>query len=47
MSVVVIGQDGGPMVTNTVSMYQLIGYALLVVGLILATRVMVLIYRPT
>ncbi len=46
MSIVVIGQDGGPMVTNTVSMYQLIGYALLVVGLILATRLMVLIFRP-
>ncbi len=46
MSVIVLGQDGGPKVTATVSLYQLIGYALLVVGLILAMRVLVLIYRP-
>jgi len=46
MSVIVLGQDGGPQVTDTVSMYQFIGYALLVVGLILAMRVLVRIYRP-
>jgi len=46
MSVIVLGQDGGPKVTDSVSLYQLIGYALLVVGLILAMRVLILIYRP-
>ncbi len=47
MAVIVIGQDGGPRLTSTVSMYQFIGYALLVASLILAMRVLVLIFRPS
>lgn len=46
MAVIVIGQDGGPRLTASVSMYQFIGYALLVASLILAMRVLVLIFRP-
>jgi ubiquinone biosynthesis protein len=37
---------GGPAVTETVSLYQLFGYNLLVVGSVLALRVLVLIFRP-
>jgi ubiquinone biosynthesis protein len=46
MAVIVLGQDGGPQVTDEVSMYQLIGYGLLVGAMILAMRVLVLIFRP-
>jgi ubiquinone biosynthesis protein len=42
----VIGQDGGPNVTDTVSMFEFIGYSLLVAAMILAMRVLVLIFRP-
>ena len=47
MSVILLGQEGGPVVTETVSMYQLMGYGLMVVSFILAMRVLVLIYRPS
>jgi ubiquinone biosynthesis protein len=47
MAVVVLGQDGGPQVTQAVSMFELIGYGLLVGALILAMRVLVLIFRPS
>jgi hypothetical protein len=41
-----LGTGGGPRVTATVGLYQLLGYNLLVVCAILALRVLVLIFRP-
>jgi ubiquinone biosynthesis protein len=46
MAVLLLGTAGGPEVTTTVSLYQLLGYNLLVVCAILALRVLVLIFRP-
>jgi ubiquinone biosynthesis protein len=46
MAVLLLGIPGGPAVTATVSLYQLLGYNLLVVCAILALRVLVLIFRP-
>jgi ubiquinone biosynthesis protein len=46
MAVLLLGTGGGPQVTDTVSLYQLLGYNLLVVCAILALRVLVLIFRP-
>jgi ubiquinone biosynthesis protein len=46
MAVIMIGQDGGPAMTEEVSMFQFLGYALLVLAFILAMRVLVLIFRP-
>ena len=46
MAVIMIGQDGGPTMTDAVSMFQFLGYALLVLAFILAMRVLVLIFRP-
>jgi ubiquinone biosynthesis protein len=46
MAVIVLGQEGGPQVTRAVSMFELIGYGLLVGALILGMRVLVLIFRP-
>jgi ubiquinone biosynthesis protein len=46
MAVLLLGTDGGPDVTATVTLFQLLGYNLLVVCMILALRVLVLIFRP-
>jgi ubiquinone biosynthesis protein len=46
MAVMLLGTGGGPAVTTTVSLYQLLAYNLLVVCAILALRVLVLIFRP-
>jgi ubiquinone biosynthesis protein len=46
MAVLLLGTGGGPRVTATVGLYQLLGYNLLVVCAILALRVLVLIFRP-
>jgi ubiquinone biosynthesis protein len=46
MAVLLLGTGGGPRVTATVSLYQLLGYNLLIVCAILALRVLVLIFRP-
>jgi ubiquinone biosynthesis protein len=46
MAVLLLGTGGGPQVTATVGLYQLLGYNLLVVCAILALRVLVLIFRP-
>jgi ubiquinone biosynthesis protein len=46
MAVLLLGTAGGPRVTDTVGLYQLLGYNLLVVCAILALRVLVLIFRP-
>lgn len=46
MAAVMVGHDGGPRLTSAVSLFQFIGYGLLVVGCMLAMRVLVLIFRP-
>jgi ubiquinone biosynthesis protein len=46
MAVLLLGTSGGPRVTATVSLFQLLGYNLLAVCAILALRVLVLIFRP-
>jgi ubiquinone biosynthesis protein len=46
MAVLLLGTAGGPRVTATVGLYQLLGYNLLVVCAILALRVLALIFRP-
>jgi ubiquinone biosynthesis protein len=46
MAVLLLGAGGGPRVTATVSLYQLFGYSLLVVCVVLALRVLVVIFRP-
>ncbi len=45
MAVLMIGNEGGPSLTSAVSMYQFLGYMLLVLAFILAMRVLVLIFR--
>jgi len=46
MAVLLLGTAGGPAVAARVSLYQLLGYNLLVVCAVLALRVLVLIFRP-
>jgi ubiquinone biosynthesis protein len=43
--VLLLGAGGGPRVTATLSLYQLLAYNLLVVCAILALRVLILIFR--
>jgi ubiquinone biosynthesis protein len=45
MAVLLLGTDGGPAVTDSVSLYSLIGYNMLVISAILALRVLVQIFR--
>lgn len=47
MAVMLIGQEGGPAITSGVSMFQFMGYTLLVLAFILAMRVLVAIFRLT
>ena len=46
MAVLLLGTPGGPDVTPSVTLYQLLGYNLLVVCAVLVLRVLVLIFRP-
>ena len=46
MAVIMIGREGGPQMTSAISVYGFIGYMLLAVALILALRVLVVIFRP-
>lgn len=46
MAVIMIGREGGPALTETISVFEFIGYMLLAVALILALRVLVVIFRP-
>lgn len=46
MAAILIGEDGGPRMSDAVSMFQFLGYVLLTLALILAMRVLVLIFRP-
>ncbi|MEV4260252.1 AarF/ABC1/UbiB kinase family protein [Kribbella sp. NPDC049584] len=45
MAVLLLGTPGGPQVTATMTLYQLIGYNLLVICAVLVLRVLVLIFR--
>jgi ubiquinone biosynthesis protein len=47
MAVLLLGTPGGPDVTPSVTLYQLLGYNLLVICAVLVLRVLVLIFRPT
>jgi ubiquinone biosynthesis protein len=46
VAVMLLGLAGGPKLTATVTMYQFLGYCLLVVSGILALRVLVMVFRP-
>jgi ubiquinone biosynthesis protein len=46
MSVLLLAAHGGPLVTPTVTLYQLVGYNLLVVSLLLVLRVLFVVFRP-
>lgn len=46
MAVLLLGTPGGPAVTDSVSLYDLFGYNLLVICAVLVLRVLVLIFRP-
>jgi len=46
MAVIMIGREGGPAMTAAISVFDFIGYMLLAVALILALRVLVVIFRP-
>ena len=45
MAVLLLGISGGPVLTEDVSLYQLIGYFLLIISSVLVLRVLVLIFR--
>lgn len=45
IAVLLLGTGGGPMVTDSISLYALFGYNLLVVAGILALRVLAAIFR--
>ena len=46
MAVLMLGLRGGPTVTSRVSLFQFLGYCLLVISAILALRVLALVFRP-
>jgi ubiquinone biosynthesis protein len=46
MGVILLGADGGPTVTSGLSLFQLLGYNLLVVSLLLVLRVLFIVFRP-
>ncbi|MDQ4036877.1 MAG: AarF/UbiB family protein [Actinomycetota bacterium] len=46
MAVLLLGTGGGPAVTASVSLYQLLGYNLLVISVVLVLRVLILVFRP-
>jgi ubiquinone biosynthesis protein len=46
MAVLLLGSTGGPKLSATVSLFQVLGYNLLVVSAVLILRVLVMIFRP-
>lgn len=46
MAVLLLGADGGPNVASGLSLFQLLGYNLLVVSLLLVLRVLFIVFRP-
>ncbi|GAA2295324.1 AarF/UbiB family protein [Nonomuraea roseoviolacea subsp. roseoviolacea] len=45
MAAILLGLDGGPQVTPAISLFQLIGYNLLVISAILVLRVLIVVFR--
>ncbi|MCO5218214.1 MAG: AarF/UbiB family protein [Thermomicrobiales bacterium] len=45
MATMLIGQDSGPMLVSTMSVFQFMGYFLLVLAFILAMRVLIFVFR--
>ena len=46
MGVLLLGATGGPIVTSSVTLFQLLGYNLLLVSLLLMLRVLIIVFRP-
>lgn len=46
MAVLLLGAAGGPIVTTNITLFQLLGYNLLVISLFLILRVLVILLRP-
>ncbi len=46
MAVLMLGLHGGPTITSRVTLFQFLGYCLLVISAILALRVLALVFRP-
>ena len=46
MAVLMLGLHGGPAITSRVSLFQFLGYSLLVIAAILALRVLAVVFRP-
>ena len=46
MAVLMLGLRGGPTITSRVSLFQFLGYCLLVISAILALRMLALVFRP-
>lgn len=46
MGVLLLGAAGGPIVTSSVTLFQLLGYNLLLVSLLLILRVLIIVFRP-
>jgi ubiquinone biosynthesis protein len=44
MAVLLLGTKGGPALTSTVSLFQFLGYCLLVVCALLSLRVLVVVF---
>lgn len=46
MAVLLLGSTGGPQVVPDVGLYQVFGYNLLIVSVLLGLRVVVAVFRP-
>lgn len=46
MGVLLLGAGGGPVVSSSVSLFELIGYNLLIVSFVLVLRVLFIVFRP-
>ncbi|MQA74224.1 MAG: hypothetical protein GEU88_07785 [Solirubrobacterales bacterium] len=46
MGVLLLGSEGGPVVSASLSLFELIGYNLLVVSFVLVLRVLFVVFRP-
>jgi ubiquinone biosynthesis protein len=45
MAVMLLGTSGGPQITPTLSLFQVFGYNLLVISMVLGLRVLVRVFR--
>jgi ubiquinone biosynthesis protein len=46
MAVLLLGSSGGPQVTRDIGLYQVFGYNLLIISVLLGLRVVVTVFRP-